>query len=649
MPETLTQRIDDFGTGQGSMTSAPANETQAAIQQKVAQMSAKAEAQMRERVLAEAGAKPGEVIKGAQVGALQTGTGTTPVTFQAYKREGAPKEEVTRPTPKLPPTPAQTTKYYDEAAGVWKEGTRPTTTGAAAPTTGLDLARENLFKQQEDLIQRQFNAQQEAIQREGEAKKQQVAAEQATERGMGSLAMARMGAFSAASGVAYGQTMVQRQRQELNAIDYQIQTALMDAQFEADENRMELAFSRLEEIDKLEEKARQARKDHIAEIEAYNRIEKYERENAFDTISALTDAGYGAGDLPKDYLEQIDTAAGLPSGFSENLFTANQDQKEIEALQAEVEAQREDIEFGLKTEKSVAEIDKLNADILLKTQQQAIDIINAQKKIPIGQSIQIGDQEYIGLDTSVLAKGMQIDEAGNGTYYMVNTVTGEAETIDMGHIGSSKDGFSTVKLEDGSTWRVNRFTNEMIPMDPADAQIGWGLDYPDGSQGGQCGEFIHRFLNDYPYGMNTLEQKKSIINVGKGEIPQVGDAIITSESAATGHVAMINDVYWGPDNKPYARLTESNFNLDERVHHTRVIALNNPKVQGYFRGTLVPGMEVGTDSSQEITSESFGLGGPGLTIERGGEAFSEMPGTAEEPAPEKEPTEKLSWRSLLEE
>jgi hypothetical protein len=110
-----------------------------------------------------------------------------------------------------------------------------------------------------------------------------------------------------------------------------------------------------------------------------------------------------------------------------------------------------------------------------------------------------------------------------------------------------------------------------------------GSIYRQNSYGGQCGEFIHNFLTDYKYGLNTLQQKKTMIN---SYLPQAGAAVITNEQfpgTNTGHVAMVNKVENG-----YIYLTESNYGGNEMVTNDRRLPIDSPKIEGYFNGTLVP-------------------------------------------------------------
>jgi len=110
------------------------------------------------------------------------------------------------------------------------------------------------------------------------------------------------------------------------------------------------------------------------------------------------------------------------------------------------------------------------------------------------------------------------------------------------------------------------------------------LAYKEGAYGGQCGAFIHNLVTNYPHGLNTLDQKMSVINSG---IPAVGSVVILNEQypgTNTGHVAIINKI--GEDGS--LTLTESNYHGDEKVTNTRVISVEYSKIMGYFDGTLDP-------------------------------------------------------------
>lgn len=106
---------------------------------------------------------------------------------------------------------------------------------------------------------------------------------------------------------------------------------------------------------------------------------------------------------------------------------------------------------------------------------------------------------------------------------------------------------------------------------------------PNGSWGGQCGEFIHNIVKDYPYGLNGINQKEAIINVPKTQLPQVGDVVIQRVAGSTGHVAVVNHV---DPTTGKITLTESNWNNNEKVSNNRTMSVNSPTISGYYRGSL---------------------------------------------------------------
>lgn len=109
---------------------------------------------------------------------------------------------------------------------------------------------------------------------------------------------------------------------------------------------------------------------------------------------------------------------------------------------------------------------------------------------------------------------------------------------------------------------------------------------PQDAWGGQCGEFVHSLVSNYPYGLNSFEEKKGVINVKPTETPKVGDVVVQKIGGGSGHVAVINSV---DIKNGTATLTESNYydkSKPEKVTHTRTVALNDPSIAGYFRGKL---------------------------------------------------------------
>lgn len=110
--------------------------------------------------------------------------------------------------------------------------------------------------------------------------------------------------------------------------------------------------------------------------------------------------------------------------------------------------------------------------------------------------------------------------------------------------------------------------------------------YPEGVKGGQCIVFLHRLVEFPPTG-NYLSQKIATVKMHgilaadlKGNF-EVGDVVITKENPIYGHGFCVNSIIGDK-----LQATESNYNLDERVHHTRLLSKKSPLIVGVLRGPL---------------------------------------------------------------
>jgi len=113
--------------------------------------------------------------------------------------------------------------------------------------------------------------------------------------------------------------------------------------------------------------------------------------------------------------------------------------------------------------------------------------------------------------------------------------------------------------------------------------------FPEGVKGGQCAAFAEKLTEFGP--VDTLDPHSGLNSkteyVKRYGIPvylinesyRPGDVIVTSESLTDGHVTTINARIGRK-----LQLTESNYKGDKRVHHTRLIDINDPKIVGIIRG-----------------------------------------------------------------
>lgn len=106
--------------------------------------------------------------------------------------------------------------------------------------------------------------------------------------------------------------------------------------------------------------------------------------------------------------------------------------------------------------------------------------------------------------------------------------------------------------------------------------------YPEGSLGGECASFAERLEQFGPVG-NTLASKTDyvtnhgILRPALGGHYEIGDVVITNESSYYGHVFVVNDIVGNQ-----LQATESNYKLDSKVHHTRIVPVST-KIIGVLR------------------------------------------------------------------
>lgn len=114
--------------------------------------------------------------------------------------------------------------------------------------------------------------------------------------------------------------------------------------------------------------------------------------------------------------------------------------------------------------------------------------------------------------------------------------------------------------------------------------------YPEGTIGGQCGDFAHRLVQFPSVGDKYSQKKQAVRDYGilRENLAafQIGDVVITSEGTTlgigAGHVAVVADM-----DKHNLFLAESNFKSKLRVSYGRVLPKNNTKIYGVIRGNIL--------------------------------------------------------------
>lgn len=146
------------------------------------------------------------------------------------------------------------------------------------------------------------------------------------------------------------------------------------------------------------------------------------------------------------------------------------------------------------------------------------------------------------------------------------------------------EGFPNVSGDTNAAAPVRTSAGTEVP--PARASAAIKSVKENGEWGGQCGAFVHSIVSDWPYGLNGIGQKESVINVPKGSVPKVGDVVIQRIGGKYGHVAVVNAV---DPVTGQITLTESNYydkTKPETVTNTRGLSIHDPTISGYFRGKI---------------------------------------------------------------
>lgn len=105
-----------------------------------------------------------------------------------------------------------------------------------------------------------------------------------------------------------------------------------------------------------------------------------------------------------------------------------------------------------------------------------------------------------------------------------------------------------------------------------------------GTWGGQCGDYVHKIVDNVPALGNTYEEKMAKANISTNKW-QVGDVLIQKTRLPYGHVSVVTAV-----NGDQVTVTESNWNMDEKVG-TRTLNMGDQSVTGVYRGGNMKAIE----------------------------------------------------------
>ena len=554
------------------------------------QMSAQTEQQMRDRVFAQSMINPGQVITGGQTGGLQTGTGQTPVTFQAATGTGQPENQAFLDLQKkreaeaeaarkasTPPTGANVDTRQNistDGGNTWVPNPnygQPTGGEYNAATAGEDERMRLLNEQQAENAKFLENSR-AAIEAQIRTERAGKEIAQGKETGQTNMQLARMGAYSAASGVAYVNSLEDSHRRELSDLEAQKSSLLLQAEAAYRAGSGKIAEQKISLINDLEKKFYEAQDRRVNRLKDATALQKYNRDSLDQTIGAMAQDGKTDADLPEGWLDAEEKAAGYVPGFGKTLFSV---------AKKAFDFQQKTLEEKSATERSKAALD------------MSKDIYNLLDKVPVGTPMKIGTNTYYGTQG---AGKVEIDENGNGRMLVVDQTTGQYSVQNLGKVGKAEKGNFEIVYRDGQEWILDENTGKFTPL--AQQENDWQQLLPDGTKGGQCGSFVRK-LTGVRVG-DTLASKKAITDPSiKPEGVEVGDIFVQKTNSPTGHIGIVNGVFNDPQTgKLMFRLTESNYKLDERISNTRIVSADDPKLVGFARPkALHPALMSGSDAT----------------------------------------------------
>lgn len=447
--------------------------------------------------------------------------------------------------------------------------------GGATPQT-LEQQALQAVKDAEDQRKTSFNVQQEYLNRQFQSQYNARELAQKSEAGQSNLRLARMGAFEAKSGESYEASLNTRHKSELFDIETKRMAALNAAQNAYDKDSLEIAYKKLEEVRALGDQMIKKDAENRAKEKEAREIQKYEKEDLAATFEGMIEDGVDVSVIPDDYLK---------------LKYPNLTRTDVTSLFNTVKRKR--ALDDAKTEKEKADIAK----------DSVSDLWDLLSKVPLGQSQKIGDTVYFGTKG---ADKIEIDEDGFGRSITVDQKTGKLEVKDLGRIGRASPESYSVQYNEltGEPYvfnaRTGQFTSASSKPKLKDT---FSRYYPEGSTPengrGQCAEWVND-LTGLKMG-DSLQSKITAMDKGlSASDVMAGDVFVMETGQPYGHTGFISDKSILPNGKIQFTLSESNWNGDENVTHTRTMLSDDPRFKGFKRVNLPP----------QLSSESATSSGP---------------------------------------
>jgi hypothetical protein len=405
----------------------------------------------------------------------------------------------------------------------------------------------------------------------------------------------------------------------LNLQDQILQNQITQAY---DNNNVSLAKELQDKKDALVKNARQAQDDAFNRMIKMTDLDSKLSKDADTAFEQVAKSGVPLDAQDMSFLEQ---KYNLPQGMGAIKLGAYQadvsskaSKEKVQNLIDQVQLQTGLINLTNLPEKTRLDMQKAVQELQSSSINTANKIFETIKNQPVGVPLNLPDASYLGIKGAGI-----VERSKDGTsVLMYHDSSGKVQTREFSFMPDPKDSEQVYingvpALRDKSTGVIHPITDgeNVINKD-----AGFSKTFPVGSKGGQCGAFVHNLVSDYPYGLNTIDQKKSAVNVQKGEPMKVGDCLFQAIGGDSGHVSVIDWVGKDDKGEEIYTVTESNIRLDEKVTQGRPIKASDPTIVGAFRGSLRPefitGSDVGPRRNDETQTSSVtqGIQTYGLTI-----------------------------------
>jgi hypothetical protein len=349
------------------------------------------------------------------------------------------------------------------------------------------------------------------------------------------------------------------------------------------------AYSQQQELTAM----KQAKEEKLYEYQ------RYEREDAQKTISAMAEAGYSPDQLDDDYAAALDKSAGMPEGYSKQLLDVSYKAKKAETDQQKLEAASSLASLLANTKTGgTVEVNGTKYTIM-GTDEKGIQTTFETAKngdvyaVKYDPSTGTATSEKIGLNLG--ADTQIVNYKVNGTDAPFAVITDENGKTTLKPLFSSNDSSALVNSTISSLCPTGTTgTPYRSPSDPYYDQCGAGVnDMYDESIGKIWG-------NTQEEKAATLEQYGTI----DPNTAKINDTVVI-DAGNSDHVAIINSVYNDPQTgeKMY-RLSEQNWKKDTNGNgiwtHDRVIPATDASIVGVTRIPLRPELQSGTDTGRGI-------------------------------------------------